>query len=67
VTGDLSQVDLPKGVTSGLRDAADTLEGIESVSFIHFTERDVVRHPLVARIVGAYERRSRGAEPDGGK
>ncbi len=67
VTGDLSQVDLPKGVKSGLRDAADTLEGIESVSFIHFTERDVVRHPLVARIVGAYERRSRTSEPDGGK
>ena len=67
VTGDLSQVDLPKGETSGLRDAADTLQGIESVSFIHFTERDVVRHPLVARIVGAYERRTRAGEPDGGK
>lgn len=67
VTGDLSQVDLPKGVKSGLRDAADTLEGIESVSFIHFTERDVVRHPLVARIVGAYERRSRAETQDGGK
>ena len=67
VTGDLSQVDLPKGIKSGLRDAADTLDGIESVSFIHFTERDVVRHPLVARIVGAYERRSRADTPDGGK
>jgi phosphate starvation-inducible PhoH-like protein len=67
VTGDLSQVDLPKGVTSGLRDAADTLIGIESVSFIHFTERDVVRHPLVARIVGAYERRSRDSARDDGR
>jgi phosphate starvation-inducible PhoH-like protein len=67
VTGDLSQVDLPKGVKSGLRDAADTLDGIESVSFVHFTERDVVRHPLVARIVGAYERRTRGGAPEGGK
>jgi len=64
VTGDLSQVDLPKGITSGLRDAADTLDGLESVSFIHFTERDVVRHPLVARIVGAYERRSRSSAPN---
>jgi phosphate starvation-inducible PhoH-like protein len=67
VTGDLSQIDLPKGVKSGLRDAADTLDGIESVSFVHFTERDVVRHPLVARIVGAYERRTRGGAPEGGK
>jgi phosphate starvation-inducible PhoH-like protein len=67
VTGDLSQVDLPKGVKSGLRDAADTLDDIESVSFVHFTERDVVRHPLVARIVGAYERRTRGGAPEGGK
>jgi phosphate starvation-inducible PhoH-like protein len=67
VTGDLSQVDLPKGVKSGLRDAADTLDDIESVTFVHFTERDVVRHPLVARIVGAYERRTRGGAPEGGK
>ena len=67
VTGDLSQVDLPKGIKSGLRDAADTLDGIESVSFIHFTERDIVRHPLVARIVGAYERRSRNSAPNDGK
>ena len=67
VTGDLSQVDLPKGVTSGLRDAADTLDGLDSVSFVHFTERDVVRHPLVARIVGAYERRARAEDPDGRK
>jgi phosphate starvation-inducible PhoH-like protein len=67
VTGDLSQVDLPKGVTSGLRDATDTLDGLESVSFVRFTERDVVRHSLVARIVGAYERRSRSGTPNDGK
>jgi len=67
VTGDLSQVDLPNGIRSGLRDAVETLDGIESVSFVHFSERDVVRHPLVARIVGAYDRRSRKASPDGGK
>ena len=65
VTGDLSQVDLPNGVRSGLRDAAETLDGIESVSFVRFTERDVVRHPLVARIVGAYERRTRKGDTSG--
>ena len=64
VTGDLSQIDLPHGVRSGLRDAVETLEDIESVSFVYFTERDVVRHPLVARIVGAYERRTRKDAPD---
>jgi phosphate starvation-inducible PhoH-like protein len=67
VTGDLSQVDLPHGVRSGLRDAVDTLDGIESVSFVRFTERDVVRHPLVARIVGAYDRRARKDPPDSGQ
>ena len=65
VTGDLSQVDLPPGIRSGLRDAVETLDGIESVSFVTFTERDVVRHPLVARIVGAYEKRLRKKKPDG--
>jgi len=67
VTGDLSQVDLPHGVRSGLRDAVETLDGIESVSFVRFSERDVVRHPLVARIVGAYDRRTRKESPDDGK
>lgn len=67
VTGDLSQVDLPNGVRSGLRDAVDTLEGIESVRFVRFSERDVVRHPLVARIVGAYDRRTRKEPPEHGK
>ena len=55
VTGDLSQVDLPKGTPSGLQDAINTLQGIRGVEFIHFTERDVVRHSLVSRIVRAYE------------
>ena len=58
VTGDLSQVDLPKGVKSGLQDAVDTLVGIDSVSFVRFSERDVVRHRLVSHIVRAYEERS---------
>lgn len=55
VTGDLTQVDLPKGIPSGLEDAIKTLEGIRGVGVIKFTERDVVRHPLVSRIVRAYE------------
>lgn len=55
VTGDLTQVDLPKGIASGLRDAIQTLEGVRGVGIINFTERDVVRHPLVSRIVRAYE------------
>ncbi|MBS0272385.1 MAG: PhoH family protein [Proteobacteria bacterium] len=57
VTGDLSQIDLPKGTPSGLQDAITTLEGMRGVGFINFTERDVVRHPLVSRIVRAYERK----------
>jgi phosphate starvation-inducible PhoH-like protein len=56
VTGDLSQVDLPKGTRSGLNDAIETLAGVEGIAMIHFTEADVVRHPLVSRIVAAYDR-----------
>jgi len=57
VTGDLSQIDLPSGVASGLRDAIDTLTGIEAVSFVEFSARDVVRHALVSQIVRAYDAR----------
>ena len=57
VTGDPSQIDLPTGAKSGLADALEALDGIEGVSVVRFTERDVVRHPLVARIVGAYDAR----------
>ncbi|MFO1129098.1 MAG: PhoH family protein [Rhodospirillales bacterium] len=56
VTGDLSQVDLPKGTRSGLRQALEILDGVEGIAFVHFTDADVVRHPLVTRIVRAYER-----------
>ena len=55
VTGDRSQVDLPRGVTSGLRDAERLLDGIEGISFNYFTAKDVVRHPMVARIIEAYD------------
>jgi len=57
VTGDLTQIDLPSGVTSGLRDALEVLEGVEGVQFIHFGHSDVVRHELVARIARAYDER----------
>ena len=58
ITGDLSQVDLPTGQRSGLRDALDTLDGMPSIGVTRFGTRDVVRHPLVAAIVGAYEQRA---------
>ncbi len=57
VTGDLSQVDLPRGERSGLKDAAELLAGIDGVSFVQFTDVDVVRHRLVTQIVRAYAKR----------
>jgi phosphate starvation-inducible PhoH-like protein len=57
ITGDLSQIDLPKSMKSGLKDAIEVLKGIDGVSFTFFGSRDVVRHPLVARIVEAYDAR----------
>ena len=57
VTGDITQVDLPTGARSGLAEAEQLLKGIEGIAFCRFTEVDVVRHPLVQRIVVAYERR----------
>jgi phosphate starvation-inducible PhoH-like protein len=56
ITGDLSQVDLPKGTRSGLRQALEILDGVQGIAFVHFSDADVVRHPLVTRIVRAYER-----------
>ena len=59
VNGDPSQIDLPRGMKSGLNDAAQTLQKIKGVAFTEFTSADVVRHPLVARIVDAYEARAK--------
>ena len=56
ITGDRTQVDLPRGVQSGLRDAERILDRVKGVSFSYFTSSDVVRHPLVARIIEAYEK-----------
>ena len=55
ITGDLSQCDLPRGEKSGLRDAAEKLQGVEDIGTIRFGTKDVVRHPLAAKIVEAYE------------
>ncbi|MDJ1007559.1 MAG: PhoH family protein [Paracoccaceae bacterium] len=55
VTGDRSQIDLPRGVSSGLHDAERLLKGVSGISFSYFTSKDVVRHPLVAAIIEAYE------------
>ncbi len=57
VTGDPSQVDLPAGITSGLADAVATLKGVEGVAITAFTNSDIVRHPLVGRIVAAYDKK----------
>lgn len=55
ITGDISQVDLPKGVKSGLQVAKDTLSDIKGIAFVGLEQADVVRHPLVAKIIDAYE------------
>jgi phosphate starvation-inducible PhoH-like protein len=55
ITGDPSQVDLPRGVTSGLVEALNVLKGVEGISVVRFKDTDVVRHPLVGRIVQAYD------------
>ena len=59
VTGDLTQVDLPAGNLSGLRDAVEILQGVKGVAFVTFSDADVVRHSLVTRIVQAYDRQGR--------
>jgi phosphate starvation-inducible PhoH-like protein len=60
VTGDVTQTDLPAGRQSGLSHVTEVLRGVDGVAFTYFDARDVVRHPLVQRIVQAYESRSRG-------
>ncbi|KPK48536.1 MAG: hypothetical protein AMS22_15165, partial [Thiotrichales bacterium SG8_50] len=64
ITGDVTQVDLPKHQRSGLREAVEILDGVKGISFTHFTNRDVVRHPLVQKIVEAYDanRRDEGGD-----
>ncbi len=65
ITGDVTQIDLPAGRLSGLVQAIDILKDVEGISFRHFSDRDVVRHPIVQTIVQAYERRQKAASrPD---
>jgi len=71
VTGDVTQIDLPPQKVSGLVEAARVVEGIAGVEIVRFDETDVVRHPLVQRIIRAYDRhesaRKAAADPDGGR
>ena len=62
VTGDTTQVDLPKGMLSGMVDAERVLRAVKGIAMTHFTSADVVRHPLVARIVEAYEAQTKARE-----
>lgn len=57
VTGDVTQIDLPRGTNSGLNDAITTLREVEGLGIIHFDKEDVIRHPLVSRIVAAYDKK----------
>ena len=61
ITGDITQIDLPKHQPSGLVQAERILKKVRGIAFTHFNSGDVVRHPLVARIVDAYERNPRPA------
>ncbi len=56
INGDVTQVDLPPGRVSGLREAQHVLAGVEGIAFLHFNQRDVVRHPLVQKVIHAYDR-----------
>ena len=62
ITGDMSQIDLPRGVSSGLVHACDVLQHVDEISFTHFESRDVVRHPIVQSIVDAYDAFEKGAD-----
>jgi phosphate starvation-inducible PhoH-like protein len=63
VTGDITQIDLPPGKTSGMKEAIEVLTNVEDIAFVHFNERDVVRHPLVKKIIRAYENYLRMEDP----
>lgn len=62
VTGDITQIDLPRGQTSGLIEALNMLKNVEGLAVVHFNEDDVIRHPLVSRIVAAYKSKKETAD-----
>ncbi len=64
ITGDLTQVDLPSGTSSGLSDAVDILSSVKGIGLMRFSRADVVRHPLVQSIIEAYEKRDGGGRPE---
>jgi phosphate starvation-inducible PhoH-like protein len=59
ITGDVTQIDLPRGNQSGLLHAIDVLVGVPGIAFTHFSDQDVVRHPIVQAIVQAYQKADR--------
>jgi phosphate starvation-inducible PhoH-like protein len=66
ITGDMTQIDLPRAVRSGLKEALIVLKDVKGISFVEMSEKDIVRHKLVTRIVNAYDdydRRCKEAEP----
>jgi phosphate starvation-inducible PhoH-like protein len=65
VTGDKTQIDLPRGQKSGLKEAEHVLKDLEGIEFVYFSEKDVVRHKLVQMIVKAYENHSDEQKPEG--
>jgi phosphate starvation-inducible PhoH-like protein len=66
ITGDITQIDLPKHQLSGLKQAVKILKDVEGISFSYFSARDVVRHPMVQRIVMAYDKAANDEAGDAG-
>ena len=64
VTGDVTQIDLPRSVRSGLLNALRILKGVKGIGVIEYEKKDIVRHPLVQRIVDAYENREKEVEQE---
>ena len=56
INGDVTQIDLPRGTVSGLIEARKVLDGVPGIAFVQFSEKDVVRHPLVQEVIRAYEK-----------
>ncbi|HZH33871.1 MAG TPA: PhoH family protein, partial [Pyrinomonadaceae bacterium] len=65
VTGDITQIDLPRGQRSGLKEVQEVLRDLETIDFIYFSDRDVVRHKLVQMIVKAYDAHTKKTDEDG--
>jgi phosphate starvation-inducible PhoH-like protein len=67
ITGDVTQIDLPDGKKSGLKEAVNVLAGIDDIAICNLDHRDVVRHELVSKIILAYEKKAAGKKGDHGK